>query len=344
MNATELPFPFRWTVQGASQPGTFAVTPAAGVLQARAEQEFVLEFAPPLVGAHSATLTLSVQRSGDAGLLSITQWGGEGTAIVHVDASATTAPYPQVLLSSGRSGGTGAEGVPASQEAVHGAEHCSSGTAGREPCPGDSAWESVVELGVEGVGLPISLSVLPAAALSVPGVLTVGQQACLPLQLCNDTAAPAHYSIAASSSTGARGAGAAVADVHVTPSQGVVPPHGETQLSVNFTALAAGICQQVFAVEVLHGPVQQLQAEVEVQQVRVVPGTSSLNLGVLCVGASTSCTLQLHNTAIDCRSYWCIQQQQGGQVSQGGSSAVPALTPAGNMHALVSVRHVCQTV
>lgn len=322
VNATELPFPFRWTVQGASQPGTFAVAPAAGVLQVRAEQEFVLEFAPPLVGAHSVNLTLCVQRSGDAGLLSITQWGGEGTAIVHVDDASATAPYPQGSLSSGGSGSTGAEGVTAGQEAVHGADHCSSGTAGRESCPGDSGWESVVELAVEGVGLPISLSVLPTAALRVPGVLTVGQQACLPLQLCNDTAAPAHYSIAASGSTGARGAGAAVADVHVTPSQGVVPPHSEAQLSVNFAALAAGTHRQEFAVEVLHGPVQQLQAVVEVQQVRVVPDTSSLDLGVLCVGASTSCTLQLHNTALpgslaDCRSYWCIQQQQGGQVSQG---------------------------
>jgi hypothetical protein len=325
-NATELPFPFEWTVQGSSsQPGTFTVTPAAGVLQARAEQEFVLEFVPPLVGAHSAGLTLSVQRSGDAGLLSITQWSGEGTAIVPVDASATQ-PCPQGFLtaSGGSSSSTGpVRDVTAGDEAGC-AGLWSSGSAGLEPCPGDSAWEPVVQLGVEGVGLPVSLSVLPTAALRMPGVLTVGQQACLPLQLCNNTAAPAHYSITASSSSKtAQGASAAAADVHITPSQGVVPPHSEVQLTVNFTALAAGTHQQEFAVEVLHGPVQHLQAVVEVQQVRVVPEASSLDLGVLCVGASTSCSLQLHNTATDCRSFWCIQQQQqGDQVSQGCGSTV----------------------
>lgn len=88
-NATELAFPFRWAVQSASQAAAFTVSPPAGVLQAKAELEFTVEFAPPSVAAHSACLTLSVQRSGDAGLLSISQWGKDGTAIVDLDLAAS---------------------------------------------------------------------------------------------------------------------------------------------------------------------------------------------------------------------------------------------------------------
>lgn len=168
----------------------------------------------------------------------------------------------------------------------------------------------MAQLGVEGVGCPTSLAVLPTAAVRVPGVLTVGDEACLALQLLNDTAAPAHFSIAAAA---AHGAAAAAADVCIVPSEGVVPPHGVLQLAAHFTAVAAGRHQQTFVVQVLHGQGQQLHTSVNVQQVEVLPSVPTMDFGVLCVGASALRPLQLHNTAANSRSFWSLQQH-GDQV------------------------------
>lgn len=48
-------------------------------------------------------------------------------------------------------------------------------------------------------------------------------------------------------------------------------------------------------------------------QVKVVPSYPRLDFGVLCVGTSTTRTLQLQNTAPHSSSCWCIQQH-GNQV------------------------------
>jgi hypothetical protein len=301
-------------VQSASQAAAFSVRPAAGVLQAKAEQVFVLEFAPQSVAAHSAGLTLSVQRSGDAGLLSIMQWGKDGTAIVDVDPAAVSSTTLKAAAAghvlqhcstaddwAGAGVGSEASSDPAAPEGDN-----RSSTAGQGSWPGSSAWDTVAQLGAEGRGCLIRLAVLPNAAVQVPGLLTVGDQACFPLQLSNDTAAPAHFSIAAASTQGT--AAAAAADVCIIPSEGVVPPHEVLQLAAHFLAKAAGRHQQEFVLRVLHGQAQQLHTLVNVEQVKVLPSVPTLDFGVLCVGASASRRLQLHSSAANIRSFWSLRQ------------------------------------
>jgi hypothetical protein len=309
-NPTELPFPFRWSVDSA-QHDAFTVSPAAGVLQPGTEQNFVLQFAPLSPAPHSAALTLSVQPSGDAGLLSITQWGQQGTQIIDLAATATG-------MASMGSTFQGAD--PALlQEGGEGPEDGSGGVAQQQlQQPGASRWQSVAVLAVEGFGCPVLLTVQPTASLRVPGALTVGDQASLPLQLCNDTDAPAHFSILAVGSNSGQDV-APVADMHIAPSQGVVPANSVLDLSVHFTALAAGTGRQTFTVQVMHGREQQLCTCVDVRQVMVASSVPALDFGVLCVGASATRTLQLANTAASSSGYWCLQQYDT-QVSAATSS------------------------
>lgn len=311
-NATDLPFPFHWSVTH-SQPqfdsstasstalstvSPFTVTPAAGVLQAQAEVSFSVEFAPQFTAPHTGALKLCVQRSGDAGLLSISQWGMEGTAIIDLSSTAASAnglatlakasavrttaascSSPQRIISEDAAGednaGAGDVSIPCDPDSSAAAEE-EGATGERQQAsawPGNSDWQVVADVAVEGVGCVISLTVEPAAALRVPGTLTVGQETSLPLQLRNDTAAPACFTIAeagpAPVQNSVNGHGPS-ADVVVLPSQGVVPPHSVLDLAMHFTALRAGSHQQGFVLEVLHGRRQHLQADVAVQQVRML--------------------------------------------------------------------------
>jgi hypothetical protein len=181
--------------------------------------------------------------------------------------------------------------------------------------PGASKWQSVAVLAAEGFGSPVHLTVQPTASLRVPGALTAGDQASLPLRLCNDTDAPAHYTIAPVNSSPAGKDVAPVADVYIAPSQGVVPANSVLDLSVHFTALAAGTDRQTFTVQVLHGQEQQLCTCLDVRQVRVVPSVPALDFGVLCVGASATQMLLLTNLAASSSGHWCMRQH-GTQVSK----------------------------
>jgi hypothetical protein len=345
-NATDLPFPFVWSVQD-SQPhastaaAAFTVTPATGVLQAACEREFEVQFSPMAVAAYGAMLSLAVQRSGDAGLLSITQWGQESTAIV--DLAATRASQGGVRSSSSAAAGAaGHADAGSNQQQVAGlgshdgckgcvdacsagegvnagpatAEwgHCSTQVQPDGAWPGGSDWECVTEVAVEGVGCPIMLSLQPAAMLRLPGALTVGDQASLALQLCNHTAAPAHYCV-----TAAVGPDAAPAAAHVAiePCAGVVPANSVLDLAAHFTALSAGSHLQHFVVKVLHGQDLHLQAHVEVLQVKVVPSCPTLDFGVLCVGSSATQALQLSSTAAHSSCTWSLQELDC-QVGGGG--------------------------
>lgn len=311
-NATDLPFPFHWSVtssQPQSDPSTassaahstgspFTVSPAAGVLQAQAEVSFTVEFTPQLTAPHSGALKLCVQRSGDAGLLSISQWGRDGTAIMDLTSTAAsgnglmTLAHTSAVRTAAAGGsslqrfiredaagednaGAGDVPIPRDPDSTAAAEGGGAGTGERQEAPawpGSSDWQVVADIAVEGVGCAISLTVEPAAAVRVPGTLTVGQETSLPLQLRNNTAAPACFTITEAgpapewtNSVNGRGPSA---DVVVLPSQGVVPPHSVLDLAMHFTALRAGCHQQGFVVEVLHGRRQHLQADVVVQQVR----------------------------------------------------------------------------
>lgn len=328
-NNTNLPFPFSWSVTqqhphqlvsaataSATPPAAFVVSPAAGVLQAKAEQEFTLSFSPTCLEVHSSVLELLVQRSGDGGLLSITQWGQEGTAIVDLAASSLSSNSSTRKAASSSAGGGAASEADSSAAVVNQDRHQvlpgqeGSLTSTAAACqdggwPGDSPWQSVARVQVEGIGAPVTLTVQPTAVLRPPGALTVGDEAYTPLQVCNDTAAPAHFSIKPSA---ADAAAAGAAEVWLEPCWGVVPPHSALDLTAHFRAVAAGSCTRAFAVDVLHGQRQQMCAQAQVRQVVVVPSCPTLDFGVLCVGASATRTLELTNTAANSDSTWCLQQ------------------------------------
>jgi hypothetical protein len=272
-----------------------------------------------------------VQRSGDAGLVNITQWGQAGTSIIDLTSTAplsTTATLQaqhdrrqlaasvQPCLQSSTGDCSNAV-VAAAVGHEHGLQAPAifglQSAAVQGLWPGDSAWQPVAQLPVEGVGNPVVLTAQPAT-LRVPGDLTVGDEACLPLELHNNTAAAAHYSIVAvQQAGGSSSAAAAAAEVTVEPCSGVVPAHGTLKLSAHFKALAAGSHRQAFVVKVQHGPEQQLQAFVDVRQVKVVPAAPVLDFGVLCVGASATQELQLTSAAANSSSWWHLKQQHDGQ-------------------------------
>jgi hypothetical protein len=302
-NPTDLPFPFSWTAQplerdsrssstqDCEQPAGFAVSPARGVLEPGQALEFTVTFTPPCVAQHSALLVLSVQRSGDAGLCSISEWA----ASVSVDLSSTAA---QRSTLAGGNNSSSSSGQHSTTLGVSQAAH-----------PAASSWSSVLSVAVEGLGQAIALRVEPAANLALPGSLTVGDTAEQDLLLVNPTAAPAHITIqpeAAGNAAGRSSNAAAVAEV--TPAAAVIPALGSLPLRVRFTALAAGVHRQGFVVGVRNGLAIQLHTRVAVHQVRVGPAAPTLDFGVLCLGSSASLALQLANTATRACSHWHLQQ------------------------------------
>lgn len=350
-NATALPFPFQWSIlqqpgaaAGTSCADAFEVSPAAGVLQAQAELEFELEFKPVRVGPHSTGLLLAVQRSGDAGLLSVSQWGQEGTAIVDLTSTAATATGAFGAYAAATTHSTFGVCCDSPQPAALGGCHADAcqAAADGDLQTADSAWQPVVQLAAEGMGCPITLTVQPAV-LKLQGSLTVGDKACLPVLLCNDTAAPAQYAISPAVQVGGAAA-AAAAVVSAVPSHGTVAAHSTQAVDMHVEALAAGTCTQPFAVEVVHGCAQHLQVQVQVQQVSVVPHHPKLDFGILCVGASATRMLQLTNTARNSSAWWCIQQHESKVCCWGGKSSLLRIECAAAIDAHVSQGIWAQTL
>jgi hypothetical protein len=294
---------------GVEQAAAFAVHPSAGVLQAGEEREFILEFAPPAVAEHAAAALLLVERSGDAWMTLMCPTAARKSR------SSCSSSNAGAAAECSRAGAAAAAAVEAAVEAA---------VAAASPAASDSCWESVVTLGLEGLGVPICLAVEPCAVVTLPGQLTVGEVGQQLLVLRNDSPAAAQFSIesltsysqqysSSSSSSKKRSKQqqqqqhSAVA-VQFVPSSGTVPSCGSIQLSVNFTGLAAGVHTEQLLCNVTHGPSLALSAKAGAVEAAVVPAQAVLDFGVICIGSSSMQQLLLCNAAGSCSTAWRLQQ------------------------------------
>jgi hypothetical protein len=277
------------------QSFAFAVHPSTGVLQAGEVREFIVEFAPPAVAEHAASAVLLVERSGDAFMTSL---------------SPAAARKSRTSCSSSGSGSiaSAAGDTAAAVEAA---------VAAARLAAGDSGWDAVVTLGLEGLGVPICLAVQPSAVVALPGHLTVGEVQQQLLVLQNESPAPAHFSIEAAASNsrhnsrkkmGKQNNEQPAVAVEVVPSSGIIPSCGSMQLTANFTGLAAGTHTEKLLCRVTHGPSISLSARAVVAEAAVVPAQAVLDFGVICVGNSSTQQLQLCNAAASYSTDWRLEQ------------------------------------
>jgi hypothetical protein len=305
----------------------FCVVPCSGVIQAGEVLEFTVKFLPQFTGQHAALAELLVGRSGDDFMRIINTADAPSGSSGPFSAKGAAAD-----LSVSSAGSTAAHcGMQLDQPALQGSMDLSL-----------EAWQTMLHLGFEGLGVPVTVRAEPASGLLLPGHLTVCESEQQLVTLHNVSAAPLRFLIlpeatGASSYCGAPGIGsvestgdasgcagrvgdtpadstagdsnvaAAVASVQIWPRTGTIPPESSLQLTVNFTAITPGHHTQHFICHVAHGQPLPLEARVVVKEASVAPSVSLLDYGILQVGSSSSRQLQLINTSSSCSSFWKVE-------------------------------------
>lgn len=315
-------------LQSERQLPAFFVHPSSGVLRAGEVSEFTLEFTPSCAAEHAASAVLLVERSGDALMTSMGPAAGKSRISTTSGSSTGTANKAPTAAESAAADGPALGGLTASKnhkqlEAATASPGMVVGMQEQEAVEAKSEWEAVLAVGLEGLGVQVRVAVEPSAIVQLPGQLTVGEVGQQALVLRNESAAPAHFSFhtpdncgsgSSSSSSEASSRKARQkqrvpsAAVSVVPGSGTVPSYGTVNLTLNFTALAAGTHKEVLLCKVLHGPAAQIMAAVSVLEAAVVPAIPLLDFGIMCAGSSSTQQLRLTNTAGSCSTDWQIEQ------------------------------------
>lgn len=342
-NATTLALPFRWEVgpledgkattaaagaaaghstRGSGFPAIaagkaaaatgFCMDPPRGVMQPGELLTVALSFSPSVIGHAAAHARLVVDRSASA-----LQQGIIGPAHEEEAAAAAVALEAAVAAATGSCGvaaleGSGLPGTGSSS----GAEGClgAGATCGNS---GDVHCVTVVELVMQGHGSPASLELDPPA-IKFPGALMRGQRVVAPLLLRNPTGAPVQFqfdapdvsSQAAASQAGASSRGAAGGStLLLSPSGGIVPPHGTFMVTVVLQPALAGQYRRVLSCTVQHGRQMTLPIAAEVQEAKVLPvAPEVVDFGLMRIGHTAVQEVELVNSSPYCDASWTVEQ------------------------------------
>ncbi len=182
-------------------------------------------------------------------------------------------------------------------------------SSGSQDSSSSSSTEEVLvtDLGLEGLGAPCQLAIEPSV-VTIPGQLMRGERTERTIELHNPSAAPGHFTFS--------GAGSGVS---VSPAAGAVPPYGSMTITVTMEALAAGRLQAALQCTVLHGSTLPLLVTAVVCDPPVEILGSRVDFGLVRIGDSAVCELELANSGWAADADWVLEQLPShGQVGRIG--------------------------